>query len=287
MPAGSMSSQIKMTVQGETIANQFANRLTATYNMEMFVAGTARQAMISEKQEVLDERYEIMEKLVEIARSNYRKLLDHPKFMSFYAKATPIDVLEQSRIGSRPARRTGQRTIDDLRAIPWVFSWSQARFNITGWFGSGMAFGQFKQEYPKDFETLKELAKEWPFLKYSFIQIESNMLNADVDVMKKFAELVDEKDTKSALMDLILTDYQKGIERIADAMGKPAHERRITRFADNDNRNKALEVLHQVQIEYLKKWRSISSENKAEKEHYLLQLLLLVNALSGGLKRTG
>ena len=176
-----------MTVQGETIANQFANRLTASYNMEMFVAGTARQAMISKKQEVNDNRYEIMESLVHIARNKYRKLLDHPKFMNFYAQATPIDVLEQSRIGSRPARRTGQRTIDDLRAIPWVFSWSQARFNITGWFGSGMAFDEFKKQHPNDFETLKILAKDWSFLKYSFIQIESNMLNADTEVMKKFA----------------------------------------------------------------------------------------------------
>ena len=287
MPAGSMSGHIKMTVQGETIANQFANRLTASYNMEMFVAGTARQAMISKKQEVNDNRYEIMENLVHIARNKYRKLLDHPKFMNFYAQATPIDVLEQSRIGSRPARRTGQRTIDDLRAIPWVFSWSQARFNITGWFGSGMAFDEFKKQHPNDFETLKILAKDWSFLKYSFIQIESNMLNADTEVMKKFAELVEDVDTKNELMNLILSDYKNGMERIAEAMGKPANERRITRLADNNIRNNALEVLHQFQISYLKKWRAIPAENKSDKEHYLLQLLLLVNALSGGLKRTG
>lgn len=258
--------------------------------MEMFVAGTARQAMITNKQEVVDNRYQIMENLVELARNNYQKLLDHPKFMSFYAKATPIDVLEQSRTGSRPARRIGQRTIDDLRAIPWVFSWSQARFNITGWFGSGMTFGQFKQEHPNDFETLTVLAKDWSFLKHSFLQIESNMLNADADVMKKFekfAELVDETDTKTELMDLILSDYSNGLERIADAMVKPANERRITRLANNDIKNNVLAVLHQIQIDYLKKWRSIPAENVEEKEHYLLQLLLLVNALSGGLKRTG
>ncbi|MFY0672888.1 MAG: phosphoenolpyruvate carboxylase [Bacteroidia bacterium] len=287
MPAGSMSGHIKMTVQGETIANQFANRLTAAYNLEMFVAGTARQSMIVKSTKKEDNRYEIMEQLVKLARNNYRKLLDHPKFMNFYAQATPIDVLEQSRIGSRPARRTGQRTIDDLRAIPWVFSWSQARFNITGWFGAGMAFKQFKDEFPQDFEKLKDLGRDWPFLKYSFIQMESNMLNANAEIMKRFASMVDDAETRDELMSLILTDFDNGLKLIAESMGKPADARRITRLADNDIRNNALAVLHEIQISYLKKWRGITLENENEKEHYLLQLLLLVNALSGGLKRTG
>ncbi len=177
MPPGSMSGQIKMTVQGETIANQFANRLTATYNLEMFTAGTARQAMKKAGSGKTDVPYEVMDELVGMAKRTYRTLLDHENFIEFYAGATPIDVLEQSKIGSRPARRTGQRTLNDLRSIPWVFSWNQSRFNISGWFGMGTALGEFKKEHPKDFEKLKELALEWPFLKYSLIQIESNLLN--------------------------------------------------------------------------------------------------------------
>ncbi|WP_246535266.1 phosphoenolpyruvate carboxylase [Litoribacter ruber] len=128
MPAGSMSGQMKMTVQGETIANQFANRLTATYNLEMLLAGTARQTMISADNTPKDKLYGIMDNLVGSARKTYRELLDHPNFLEFYGKATPIDVLEESKIGSRPARRTGQRSLEDLRSIPWVFSWNQARF---------------------------------------------------------------------------------------------------------------------------------------------------------------
>ena len=155
MPPGSMSGQIKMTVQGETIANQFANRLTATYNLEMFTAGTARQAMKKAGSGKTDVPYEVMDELVGMAKRTYRTLLDHENFIEFYAGATPIDVLEQSKIGSRPARRTGQRTLNDLRSIPWVFSWNQARFNISGWFGMGTALGEFKKEHPKDFEKLK------------------------------------------------------------------------------------------------------------------------------------
>ncbi|MBQ4821723.1 phosphoenolpyruvate carboxylase [Aquimarina sp. MMG016] len=287
MPPGSMSGHIKMTVQGETIANQFANLLTATYNLEMFVAGTARQALIPLSKTKDDQRYEIMDQLVNLARQTYRKLLDHPNFIDFYASATPIDVLEQSKIGSRPARRTGQRSLDDLRSIPWVFSWSQSRFNLTGWFGVGTAFEEFQKQQPNNFERLKQLAKEWPFLKYRLIQIESNLLNSDIDIMKGFANLVEEPKTKQELMDLILTDHHTCLKKIENLMGESVEARRISKLENNKLRNNALQVLHEIQIEYLTKWRSIKKTDKELSDTYLLHLLMLVNALSGGLKSTG
>jgi phosphoenolpyruvate carboxylase len=287
MPPGSMSGQIKMTVQGETIANQFANRLTATYNLEMFVAGTARQAMIAANESKDESLYQMMDHLVDISRQTYRKLLDHPKFIDFYTAATPIDVLEQSKIGSRPARRTGQRSLDDLRSIPWVFSWSQSRFNLTGWFGLGAAFDEFQHQYPDGFERLKGLAKSWPFLKYRLIQIESNLLDADREIMQQFGDLVEDPTTKQELMELILTDYETCIRKIANIMEEPVETRRISKLENIRLRNNALKKLHSIQIDYLKKWRTIRHSDSQQGEIYLLELLLLVNALSGGLKSTG
>ena len=287
MPPGSMSGHIKMTIQGETIANQFANRLTATYNLEMFVAGTARQAMIVSS-EAKDKRlYETMDDLVGLARQNYRKLLDHPQFIDFYIKVTPIDVLEQSKIGSRPARRTGQRSLDDLRSIPWVFSWAQSRFNLTGWFGMGAALDEFQKQYPEKFEWLKQLSQDWPFLKYRLIQIESNLLAADVDIMKKFAELVEDPQTKKDLMDLILKGYAACLQKIESIMGDTVEARRISKLENIKLRNTALNMLHEIQIDHLVKWRKIRDKDPELSGQYLLQLLLLVNALSGGLKSTG
>ncbi|MFD2561291.1 phosphoenolpyruvate carboxylase [Aquimarina rubra] len=287
MPPGAMSGTIKMTIQGETIANQFANLLTASYNLEMFVAGTARQTLIPLSDTQDEQRYQMMDQLVDLARKTYRKLLDHPKFIDFYASATPIDVLEQSKIGSRPARRTGQRSLDDLRSIPWVFSWSQSRFNVTGWFGVGTAFEEFQKQQPESFEELKQLAKEWPFLKYRLIQIESNLLNSDIDIMKSFANLVEGPNTKKELMDLILTDHSTCLQKIADLMGEPIASRRVSKLENNKLRNTALQVLHEIQIEYLTKWRNIKETDKELGDTYLLHLLMLVNALSGGLKSTG
>jgi phosphoenolpyruvate carboxylase len=287
MPPGSMSGHIKMTVQGETIANQFANRLTATYNLEMLVAGTARQAMIRRTEEKDKRLYEMMDHLVSLARKNYRKLLDHPHFMDFYTQATPIDVLEQSKIGSRPVRRTGQRSLDDLRSIPWVFSWNQARFNLTGWFGTGGAFQELEQQFPEAFGRMKALAHDWPFLKYRLIQIESNLLNADSQVMQKFSALVPQAAAREELMELILDDYHSSLQAIERIMGEPARERRVSKLENNRLRNDALQVLHEIQLEYLVSWRALRRDGSEEGSRYLLQLLLLVNALSGGLKGTG
>ncbi|MBL7472241.1 phosphoenolpyruvate carboxylase [Robertkochia sediminum] len=287
MPPGSMSGDVKMTVQGETIANMFANKLTATYNLEMFVAGTARQAMIEPEQEKDEHLYEMMDEVVEMSRKTYRKLLDHPNFIDFYTQATPIDVLEQSKIGSRPARRTGQRSLDDLRSIPWVFSWNQSRFNISGWFGVGTGLNEFKKHHPEDFKKFKTLAKDWPFLKYSLIQIESNLLNSDPDIMKKFAGLVDKKDVSKELMELILPDFETCMENIEAIMGASAEKRRVSKMEDSKLRNDALDTLHEIQIDYLTQWRKMREEKPKESEPILLNLLLLVNALSGGLKGTG
>ena len=177
--------------------------------------------------------------------------------------------------------------MDDLRAIPWVFSWSQARFNLTGWFGMGAALKQFQKEYPKDFERLKQLNKEWPFLKYRLIQIESNLLAADVDIMNNFANLVQDDFTRLELMELILTDYQTCVQQIQNIMDEPVEIRRISKLENIKLRKNALRELHAIQIDTLSNWRAIKKSDTELRETYLIQLLVLVNALSGGLKSTG
>ncbi len=287
MPPGSLSGRIKMTVQGETIANQFANRLNATYNLEMFVAGTARQTLIPAPESKDEQRYEMMDRLIAIARQTYRKLLDHPNFIDFYGTATPIDVLEQSKIGSRPARRTGQRSLDDLRSIPWVFSWSQSRFNITGWFGSGTALDTFQKEYPDDFQRLKDLVHEWPFLRYLLIQIESNLLSSNREIMSALANLVEEQTVKEEIMSLISGDFETCLQQIEVLMGSTAETRRISKLEGNKLRADALNKLHEMQLSNLVKWRVLRESDPDESEDILLRLLLLVNAISVGLKSTG
>ncbi len=285
MPPGTVSGTIKMTVQGETIANQFANRLNATYNLELFLAGTARQVILPDTRYDDQLYHPMMDRLEGIAFQKYRELIDHPGFIEFYSQATPIDVLEQNKIGSRPARRTGKRSLGDLRSIPWVFSWSQARFNLTGWFSTGTALKELQASYPQDYESLTKIAEDWPFLKYRLIQIETNLLNADPKIMQAFANLVSDKNLSDGLMKIILDDYETGLKQIEDLTALPTELRRVSRLENLQRRSKALSLLHQLQIEGIKAWRQAPDELTANQ--LLMKLFLYVNALSGGLKKTG
>ncbi len=288
MPRGSVSGHLKITVQGETIAQQFANKLNATYNLEMLLSGTARQAMsvkIDEKEPT--ELYDIMERLARFSQEQYRKLVDHPGFISFFNKATPIDVLEHSKIGSRPARRTGKRSLSDLRAIPWVFSWSQSRFNLTGWFGVGEAFRKLSEQSPDDFDRLKAAVETWPFLKYQLIQVETNLLNSAPSVMTSFAQLVEQESVREELLTLLLNDRKQGLEKIADLMAAPTTERRVSQLQNVRLRESALAILHERQLTYLQQWRKAHEADPEKAEALLPMLLLLINAISGGLKGTG
>ncbi len=289
MPKGSVSGQIKVTVQGETIAQQFANKLNATYNLEMLLAGTARQKLLPllpyEEPEHL---YGIMGRLAQLSQQHYRKLVEHPGFIPFYNQATPIDLLEQNKIGSRPARRTGnKRSLADLRAIPWVFSWSQARFNLTGWFGVGTALQHLHDEQAEDFRQLKDSINQWPFLKYQLIQVETNLLNSDEGVMRSFAALVEEEDVREELLQLLLEDKAKGEKMVALLLGGSTEERRITQIKNVQLRGRGLTELHSIQIAHLKNWRRLRTSKPEQAEALLPKLLLLITAISGGLKSTG
>ncbi len=285
MPPGSVSGSIKMTIQGETIANQFANLLNATYNLEMFLSGTAKQAAQKSLGDDFESVFPTLDELVAKSNSTYRSLLDHPGFIEFYSQATPIDVLEESKIGSRPARRTGQRTLNDLRSIPWVFSWNQSRFNLTGWFGVGHALKALKETNSDAYSNFQKLANDWPFFKYLIIQIETNLLNSDPSIMKNFADSVENDALKKEIMDLIIGDYEAALSGTDDIMGSEKLTRRSTKLKDSSLRKDALNMLHELQLRYLTMKRSAKPDEDIS--NLLNHLLLTVNALSGGLKSTG
>ncbi|MBO6535013.1 MAG: phosphoenolpyruvate carboxylase [Balneolaceae bacterium] len=285
MPPGSVSGSIKMTIQGETIASQFANLLNATYNLEMFLSGTAKQAIHADLNDPFTDNFDAIDALVQTSNQTYRSLLDHPKFIEFYSHATPIDVLEESKIGSRPARRTGQRSLNDLRSIPWVFSWNQSRFNLTGWFGFGSAFKKVQTDNPEAYQAFKKLAQDWPFFKYLIIQIETNLLNADPKIMNRFSEYVTDEELRDDILSLILDDYTAALSQTDEIMGSEKIIRRSTKLEDSELREVALNILHEFQFKYLSLKRNASGDS--DQTELLNHLLLTVNALSGGLKSTG
>jgi phosphoenolpyruvate carboxylase len=288
MPAGAMSGHMKLTVQGETIAQQFANLYNATYNLEMLLAGSYRQRLRDQQREKApDYPYDLLDTLAAWSREHYQRFLQHPGFLTFFGAATPIDVLEHSRIGSRPARRTGRRSLEDLRAIPWVFSWNQSRFALTGWLGVGYALRKLRTEQPEDFARLQQWAEQWPFLYYTLIMVETNLLNADPAQMRSYAELVEAQDIRAELLDFLLTDYEAGLAEISTLFGSPVAERRQSQLDNIPRRKTSLNKLHTIHLQVIQAWRQAQSQQDPEAEKMLETLLLLTNAISGGLKNTG
>jgi phosphoenolpyruvate carboxylase len=288
MPANAMSGHMKLTVQGETIAQQFANLYNATYNLEMLLAGSYRQRLIDQQRDSApDYPYELLDTLAAWSREQYQRFLQHPGFLTFFGAATPIDVLENSRIGSRPARRTGRRSLEDLRAIPWVFSWNQSRFALTGWLGVGYALRRLRTDQPDDFARLQEWAEQWPFLYYTLIMVETNLLNADPTQMRAYAELVEDEQVRGELLDFLLQDYEAGLAEISTLFGRSVEERRQSQLDNITRRQSALNKLHTIHRQAIQAWRRAQSQQDTAAEQLLETLLLLTNAISGGLKNTG
>jgi phosphoenolpyruvate carboxylase len=288
MPSESLSGQIKLTVQGETIAQQFGNLLNGTYNLEMLLSGVAFQtSSYLFPREIPEFPVQSLKQLSEYAKSFYNDLITHPAFIEFYGEATPIDVLELSKIGSRPARRTGTRSLSDLRAIPWVFSWSQSRFNITGWFGIGFGLEKLRKDNPSEYQNLRKFSLKWPLLMYILIQLETNLMSADPDLMKLYASLVQNLKTRNEILEIIMHEHQRGLNEIAAMFDRERESRRTSQLDNQKRRETALTILHKLQIEELAKWRKIKSNNPEVGEPLVKRLLEITAALASGLKNTG
>ena len=148
-----------------------------------------------------------MDELAASSRASYADLLHTEGFIEFFRQATPIDVIEHSRIGSRPARRTGRPSIADLRAIPWVFSWSQARFLLSGWFGLGTALADLRASDESQYRELVGHAFDWPPLHYVVSNAATAIATADVEIMSWYADMVADDDIRVRFLDRIQGEH--------------------------------------------------------------------------------
>jgi phosphoenolpyruvate carboxylase len=286
LPQGSLGGDVKTTEQGETIAQKFGNSVTATYNLELLAAGVAATTLRHTRGATdAHPLSPVLEKLCAASRKAYRKLIDAEGFLEFYRQATPIDALENARIGSRPSRRTGKPSLADLRAIPWVFSWSQARFYVPGWFGAGSGLSELT---PAELTQLGEHTRTWPFLHYVLTNIESSIASADVDLMTSYASLVEDAALRERLLGLILTEFDLTKKMMEKLRGKSMAERRPRMHKTLEIRAEALRVLHSQEIALLKQWRGLrQAGDEAAAEQMLPDLLLSINAIASGLRTTG
>lgn len=291
LPHGSLSGGFRMTEQGETIAQKYANLANATYNLELLLAGAAiTTATHRHTAKAEDPAEEFLPFLADESQAAYQRLLRSDGFINFYRQVTPIDALENSRIGSRPSRRTGGKghSISDLRAIPWVFSWTQARFYMPGWFGTGSALEKLKTTSPERFAGLKAALPNSTFLSYVFTNVETNLASANLDLMAGYADLVEDEKLREKFMTMIVEEFVRTRDLLAELFDGPMEERRPRMAKTLGIREAPLRVLHRQQISLLREWRQhVADEKEAEAEAIFPKLLLSINAIASGLRTTG
>lgn len=283
LPQSSLDGGLRVTEQGEVIAQKYNTPATATANLEWLIAGSLGAQMLVSKHPLPDPISDAMHLIVSHSRTAYRALLDAPGFMTFYRQATPIDAIGQSRIGSRPSRRTGHATLDDLRAIPWVFSWNQSRFYVPGWYGVGSALDALEATGPEAYDAFQESIQSTAFLRYVFYNIESSLSSSNEDWMCTYAQLVKDDEVRERLLSQILDERARTVSHLDKLFKRPLPERRPRFYQTIKKREALLEQLHRRQIALLEKHRASEEINPETTE----QLLRVVNAIASGLRTTG
>lgn len=294
LPPGTLGGDLRLTEQGETISQKYANQVTAAHHLELLTAGVfaatvADQAGRTDPPDLVA----IMQKLAAYSRTAYRSLLDAEGFVTFFSQATPLDAIESSQIGSRPARRSGKRTLGDLRAIPWVFAWNQSRFLIPGWYGLGSALRTLHDEAPEAFtrivEAKAETAARWAPVHYLISNAATALMTSAPAMMARYAELVDDRALAERLMQQILDEHRTTREMLETIYGGPLRQARPRIQQVIDRRHQALVPLHTHQIQLLRPWREAVAQGETGPgvNRQLQQVLLSVNAIASGLGTTG
>ena len=287
LPYMSPGGHVRLTEQGETIAQKYANKVNAAYNLELLGANTLFKTLRDRKKErSFHPNDNVIEWLATESKHFYEGLLKAEGFISFFRQATPIDAIETSKIGSRPAKRTGANTLADLRAIPWVFSWSQSRYHMTSWFGLGSSLNKMSEEKPEYYEELKEALYTDDFLRYVFTNVDTSLAATDPAIMEAYAELVEDGKVRQKFLDIFLKELNLVQDHMSILLRRTFKERRRHHYYSNKLRSLLMEPLHQEQISLLKKWRKEKEKGQASAKTQR-DLLLTINAIAGANRNTG
>jgi phosphoenolpyruvate carboxylase len=289
-PAGSIQGRMRITEQGEVVSFKYANRGTAQYQIELLSASVVEHSLKSEREKALApaaEFDEVMEALSGAAQASYRQLVDHPDLLAYYQAASPLEELSLLNLGSRPARRFGARSLSDLRAIPWVFAWSQNRHFVPGWYGVGSGILTFLQvRGQRGAALLDRMFTESRLFRLIVDEVEKTLTYVDLDIAREYAELVPDPEVRSSILSLVEEEYHRTVEAVLRISGGKELVERYPRFRRRLARR--LPTINQVsrqQIELLRRFRESGGDRTQEEQ--LSALLLSINTIAAGFGATG
>jgi phosphoenolpyruvate carboxylase len=289
-PAGSINGRMRITEQGEVVSFKYANRGTAQYQIELLAASVVEHSLKSEREKALlptSEFDEAMEALSGAAQASYRSLVDHPDLLAYYQTASPLEEISLLNLGSRPARRFGARSLSDLRAIPWVFAWSQNRHFVPGWYGVGSGILTFLQvRGERGAALLNRMFTESRLFRLIVDEAEKTLTYVDLDIAREYAELVPDPGVRSNILGKVEEEYQRTVEAVLRVSGGKELVDRYPRFRRRLARR--LPTINQVsrqQIELLRRFRASGGDKTQEDQ--MSALLLSINSIAAGFGATG
>lgn len=295
-PYSANEGRIKLTEQGEVISQKYANPAVAKRNVEQLISAVVTANLISSKEVKNNSKIKKWEEHVELLSADafkfYRDLVfETPGFLDFYHEATPINVLKITKIGSRPTLRgIGQRSFDQLRAIPWVFSWVQSRYIISAWYGIGFALRKYIDDHgEKGLAQLQEMYRQWPFFNSLMHNVQASLAKTDLYIAQLYADVVEDEQLKVKIHDRISQEYDRAVSVVLE----------ITQQAELLDyhkvlqesiklRNPYVDPLNYIQVRFLKEQKNLSEGASDAKRAQIDEILLLtVNGIASGMKSTG
>lgn len=291
-PHHTVDGRIKITEQGEVISSKYANQGTASHQLELLITGVLKAAFGPAPSQINADRMArfqtTLEELSQLAYRRYRDLVEHPDLYRYFQESTPISEIGFLKMGSRPAFRSRAKSMKDLRAIPWIFSWTQSRQMIGAWYPLGSAFKAFvDRDPPLHGPLLSEMYRSWPFFNNLIDNIQMTLAKADMHIAQHYAELVSDPQLRKAIFGQVRKEYDLTVEMIKQITGQ-------TDILDNDPslqrsirlRTPFLDPINYIQVNLIEKLRT-QKLGKKEREELIHAILLTINCIATGMRNTG
>jgi phosphoenolpyruvate carboxylase len=299
-PPGTVNGQIRLTEQGEIISSKFSNPEIGRRNLELLVAATLEAGLMPHgedpEQVARLARYEaVMAELSERAYKAYRNLVyETPGFTDYFFAATPIAEIAELNLGSRPASRKSTRRIEDLRAIPWGFSWGQCRLLLPGWYGFGAAVsgwlndGEMRGDRDQRLATLQEMFKQWPFFATLLSNMDMVLAKTDLPIARRYAELVPDAALRDRIFKRIAAEYGETLRCLEQVTGTAQRLAANPLLARSiQNRFAYLDPLNHLQVELIQRHRALSRDPEQVDARVHRGIHLSINGVAAGLRNTG
>jgi phosphoenolpyruvate carboxylase len=284
-PPGAFTGEIKITEQGEVLNWKYADAIVAERNLELMVAASLEALTRSAGwgAQIEPEWEAALDTLSQDAFNYYRKhIYDNPDILPYFEQATPVEELSHARIGSRPSRRSARKSLEDLRAIPWVFGWMQSRQVVPAWFGVGYALAKFLAESPHHPALLHSMMK-FPLFEDLIRNVETGMAKADFTIARRYADLVEDEALRERVFAMLSEEFERTHAAVLQVTGQRCLlENNIVLAHSIRRRNPYVDPMSLIQVDLLRRKRAGSAN-----EHLDYALAATINGISAGLRNTG